>query len=982
MKYLYVLFFALFFLSDAIHGQTRPSVGLRSNTPNVVALTNARIVTSPGNIINNGTLVIRDGIIESAGSGIQPPADAWVTDMKGKSIYPGFIDMWAEIGLSGQDAPDGAVHWNPQVRAWFDAASNFTYKEDEVKKLRSQGFVIANVVSSEGIFRGRSALVSLAESDINRHVIRSGVSQVMSLERSRDLGTGYPTSRMGSIALIRQTFYDADWYERARSAYSDNPGGQVRPETNIALESLLDAGNGRQPVLFEVGDEIDFMRAGSIASEFGLDLWIKGSGHEYRRLQSIKDAGVPVILPLNFPAVPDIESPEKAMNISLQDLRHWDFAPENPAMLADAGVTIAFTASGTGNSPTFYDQVKIAVERGMARGDALAALTTTPARILGIDNKYGSVNKGMAASFIVTSSNLFNPDTKIEEVWIDGIRYEKDKPADSCPRGKWAVRSDELGDPVIDISGTESRLRGAIERNNKKAALRSVKFDNHRISILFQGDSIGLDGIIRLSASFSQDELYGIGEMADGSFINWKADRIESFSEPAGEPGKPSLMSEGRMLYPSMEYGLEEMPQMPGNVIVRNATIWTQGPSGKIENADMLVSGGRIVEVGTNLRAPRNAVVIDATGKHVTPGLIDPHIHSSIRGGVNEVGNNMTPETRVIDVLEPDNIWIYRLLAGGLTTANLLHGSANPVGGQDAVIKMRWGGLPEEMILQGARPGLKLALGENVVRNPAQYPNTRMGAEQIIRDAFQAAKDYAVRWESWESDRKGLPPRKDLQMEALLEVLRGERIVHAHAYRQDEMLMLMRLAEELDFHITSFEHTLEGYKIADKLREHGAAAVIWTDWSSFKVEAADGILYNAKLLMDGGVLTSLHSDNTQLATRMNWEAGKLLPTGIDEIEAMNLITINAAKIIGADHLIGSLEQGKHADFVIWNGHPLSGFTHAEQTWVDGRKYFDRNEDMKKRIKVREERGALIQKASRKNVSGGQNNAARAASSGR
>jgi imidazolonepropionase-like amidohydrolase len=417
-----------------------------------------------------------------------------------------------------------------------------------------------------------------------------------------------------------------------------------------------------------------------------------------------------------------------------------------------------------------------------------------------------------------------------------------------------------------------------------------------------------------------------------------------------------------------MEFGFENTPDMPDNLIVKNATIWTQGPLGKMENADMLISRGKIRQVGRNLSAPRNAMVIDASGKHITPGLVDPHLHTSIRGGVNEVGNNMTPETRIADVLEPDNIWVYRLLAGGLTTANLLHGSANPVGGQDAVVKMRWGCMPDGMILIGAKPGLKLALGENVVRNQGEYPNTRMGAEQIILDAFGAADDYMKKWQEWESGMLRIPPRKDLQLEALAEVLKGERIIHAHAYRQDEMLMLIRLAEKIGVQVASFEHTVEGYKIADILRDHGAAAIVWTDWSSFKVEAADGILFNARTLLEQGVLTSLHSDDTQLATRMNWEAGKMLATGIDEITAMDLITINPARIIGADEKVGSLEPGKDADFVIWNGHPLSGFTHAEQTWLDGRKYFDRQEDIQRREAVRKERTFLIQKAASMNGS--------------
>jgi imidazolonepropionase-like amidohydrolase len=263
--------------------------------------------------------------------------------------------------------------------------------------------------------------------------------------------------------------------------------------------------------------------------------------------------------------------------------------------------------------------------------------------------------------------------------------------------------------------------------------------------------------------------------------------------------------------------------------------------------------------------------------------------------------------------------------------------------------------------LQGAMPGLKLALGENVKGNITRYPNTRQGAEQIIRDAFLAAIDYQARIAAWQKDRKGIPPRRNLQLDALVEVLRGQRLVHAHAYRQDEMQMLMRLAEEIGFRIASFEHAVEGYKIAEVLASHGAAAIVWTDWSSFKMEAYDGIIHNARILLDQGVLTTLHSDNTQLSTRMNWEAGKMLATGIDEIAAMDMITISPARVLGAEKVVGSLEPGKDADFVIWSGHPLSGFTHAEQTWIDGRKYFDRQEDLEKRQEVIRERAALIQK---------------------
>lgn len=253
-----------------------------------------------------------------------------------------------------------------------------------------------------------------------------------------------------------------------------------------------------------------------------------------------------------------------------------------------------------------------------------------------------------------------------------------------------------------------------------------------------------------------------------------------------------------------------------------------------------------------------------------------------------------------------------------------------------------------------------MALGENVKRSPTRFPNTRQGTEQIIRDALQAAVQYGQDLDRQaKHPARGLPVRRDLQQEAILEVIRGQRRAHVHAYRQDEMLMMMRLAEAFGFTIASFEHTLEGYKIADQLRQHGAAAVVWTDWSSFKVEAQDGILYNARLLNDVGVLTSLHSDNTQLATRMNWEAAKTVKTGVDQIEAMNFVTLHPAKIMGIDHRTGSLESGKDADFVVWNGHPLSSFSIPQQTWVDGRKYFDRQADLQQRDQVQKERARIM-----------------------
>ncbi|HBU57668.1 MAG TPA: amidohydrolase, partial [Gemmatimonadetes bacterium] len=474
------------------------------------------------------------------------------------------------------------------------------------------------------------------------------------------------------------------------------------------------------------------------------------------------------------------------------------------------------------------------------------------------------------------------------------------------------------------------------------------------------GEELGYQGTILLAGSVRGDEFFGWTSLpngADPSFSGSREDAYEGPERGAVAMNLPEL--DLPFIRPMMEYGVSSIPEQPGAVVVRNATIWTMGPQGRMENADLLIQNGEVVEVGTNLDAPRGSVEIDGTGKHVTPGLIDPHIHSGV-SSVNESGFAIVPEVRMGDVVTHNNVWMYRQLAGGLTTAMIKHGSANPIGGENVIVKMRWGALPDEIAMDTDTRTVKFALGENPKRRQNRYPDTRMGTQEIIRDHFLAARDYERDWRSWEENQEGIPPRRDMRMEAILDILNQELLISSHGYRADEFLALVRLAEEFDFRVQTLQHGIEAYKIAPELAQSGVAAVVWSDWGGFKMEAYDATAYNARVMMEAGVTTSLHSDNSEIASRMNWEAGKLLRTGLTEQQALSTVTIQSARAIAIDDRVGSLEPGKDGDFVVWNGNPLSQFTRPEQTWLDGRRYFSIDEDMELRERIKDERSRLIQ----------------------
>jgi imidazolonepropionase-like amidohydrolase len=406
--------------------------------------------------------------------------------------------------------------------------------------------------------------------------------------------------------------------------------------------------------------------------------------------------------------------------------------------------------------------------------------------------------------------------------------------------------------------------------------------------------------------------------------------------------------------------------------LIRNATILTV-TKGTLENTDLLLQNGKIARIGKNLTAPAGAQVIDGTGKYVMPGIIDPHSHM-MADAINEGSLSVTSMVRMTDVLNPTAPNIYRALAGGVTTINLLHGSANTIGGQNATLKLKYGREADEMLFPGATPGIKFALGENVTRKnsmaflqqgaPRRYPATRMGQEEVLRDAFTRAQDYKKSWDEYRAavakgDRTAIPPRRDLELEPLVEVLEGKRFVHAHSYRADEILMLLNVADEFGFKVKTLQHVLEGYKIASEIAKHGAGASTFADSWSYKIEAYDAIPYNVAIMMRHGVLTTINSDSDERVRRLNIDAAKMMKYGgLTEEEALKTITYNGAEQLGvADH-VGSIEVGKDADVAIWNGHPLSVYSNVETTFIDGEIFFDKQRDRAMREQMARERAEL------------------------
>ncbi|MFY0608399.1 MAG: amidohydrolase family protein [Cyclobacteriaceae bacterium] len=954
--------------------ETFPKNGASDERLGLYALTNATIYVDYQTKIENATLVVKDGKVVTAGAGVSVPKGAITIDLEGKFIYPGIVEPYSDYGVEkstssrGNGKPqydsklEGPYGWNDAIKSTFNAVEKFAPNKNDASSLRKAGITAVNTFRADGIIRGTSVFTNLADLTSQESIMDADAAFHYSFSKGTSQQQ-YPSSIMGTVALLRQTYYDAKWYAEQ--------GKEV--QTNLTLNAFNQ--NQKLPQVFEAnGGMLRVLLADKIADEFGVNYIIKGSGDEYKRAGEIRKTGASLIIPVVYPDAYDVEDPIDAMTVSLDDMKHWELAPANASILAKEGVEFAFTSSGLKSTDTYWSNIRKAVDAGLDAQFALKALTYTPAKYYNMQSKVGALKKGMLANFFVASGDVFDDETTIHQTWVQGQKYEyKDlNPENYAGKYDFVVADQTY---AMEISGEAGANTAKLIIDDSTDVKVKMVVKAKRVTLTYQLEDDDTDN--RLTGWFVDEGFAGTGVISDGDNIQWTAKRTGDLDEDETKDEEKEESSEedsdeemGKVVYPFLAYGWSEKPSQE-TILFKNATVWTLEGEGRIENADVLIKDGKISAVGQGLSAD-GAKVIDAEGKHVTPGIIDEHSHIAL-SSVNEGSHSITAEVRMYDAIDSEDIDIYRQLAGGVTAAQLLHGSANPVGGQSALVKFRWGSSPEEMKIKGADGYIKFALGENVKQSnwgddyTSRFPQTRMGVEQVYVEGFTRAKEYGEAKAKYAGLSKkakagATAPRTDLQLETLLEIINKERFITCHSYVQSEINMLMKVAEDFGFRINTFTHILEGYKVADKMAAHGVGGSTFSDWWAYKFEVSDAIPYNASLMTMAGVISAINSDDAEMARRLNQEAAKSIKYGgMSEVEALKLVTINPAILLHLDDRMGSLKVGKDADVVLWNNHPLSIYAKPEMTLVDGIVYYSTERDEELRAEITAERNRLIQK---------------------
>ena len=956
----------LFFTLHISHAQEYfpTDSGVKTTKNTAFAFTNATIYVTPTEVLKNATLLIKDGKVDAVGKNVKIPEGTITTDLKGKTIYPSFIDTYSSFGISKPkraasrtrgtqyDASREGYYWNDHIRPDTNPISAFKFDNKKAKDLINAGFGVVNTHMQDGIIRGNGLLIALNPnaSDAYR-ILDTKSGQYFSFQKSVQSRQAYPSSRMGAMALLRQTYLDADWYAKGNMKNKD-----------MALEAL-NANKGLTQI-FETGNHLDALRADKVGDEIGVQFTIVGSGDEYERVSDIKATNANFIIPINFSNAYDVANPLLAQQISLRDMRKWNQEPSNLSVLSKNGVNFALTTHELKSVKSFHKNLQKAIKYGFDETKALAALTTVPANILG-NSSIGNLKTGSHANFIITSGNVFDSSTKIYENWVQGAKNVITDMNVRDITGDYMLSVNNQN-YQLSITGSGAKQKGSIKQGDKKIKSK-FSFKDDWVSITLNEDS----GYTRMLGKVinNSNVMQGTAFDTQGNETTWSASKKVANSKGSSKKKKETDNSAPMVMpvsYPNIGFGNYVQPEQQ-TILIKNVTVWTSEDAGILENTDVLLKDGKIAEIGQGLKA-RRAIEIDGTGKHLTAGIVDEHSHIAA-SSINEGAQNSSAEVTIEDVVDPTDINIYRNISGGTTTAQILHGSANPIGGRSAIIKLKWGENAENMIYENTPKFIKFALGENVKQsrssNGTRFPQTRMGVEQMITDYFTRAKEYDA------LKKSGQPYRKDLEMETLAEILNKERFISCHSYVQSEINMLMKVADKFDFNINTFTHILEGYKVADKMAEHGVGGSTFSDWWAYKYEVNDAIPYNAAIMHNAGVTVAINSDDREMSRRLNQEAAKTVKYGgMSELEAWKTVTINPAKLLHIDDKVGSIKEGKDADVVLWSNHPMSIYAKVEKTIIDGKVFFDRVEDAKKRLAIKEEKSKLINMMLNEKMNGG------------
>ena len=973
MKRIYVWALLMCTAVSAIAQESFPINGIRDIRTGLYAFTNATIIQNEKTKLEKATLLIKQGKIIAVGTSVAIPKDAVVVDCAGKFIYPSFVDPFTDYGAGQAKRPagafnyggpaqflsnkPGAYNWNQAIKPEVNASDVFDTDEAAAKNFRANGFGAVFTHVKDGIARGTGAVVTLATENNNQALLKTKAAAVYSFEKGSSTQS-YPSSLMGSIALLRQTYIDAKWYQT-------KPVGEG---ANLSLEAWNNIQN--IPQIFAADEKWSTVRADRLGDEFGVQYIIKGGDNGYQRIDEIVKTKAAYILNVDFPDAMDVEDPNDARFVSLSDMKHWELAPTNLAAFEKANVSFSISSTDLRDSKTFLANIKKAIRYGLSESKALEALTKTPATMLGVYDQVGSLEAGKWANFIITTEPVFASNAKIIENWVQGNKYEVTSSEWNNYAGKYKLS--------LNVGGTNTDYNLEVKKDlsasiiGTDTLMAKVTINESLVKISFPNKKGRGAEQIRLGGAIVGVIWSGIGTDPAGNKNTWTASLVSPMIAMADtKKNTDTIKPLAKVTFPFAGFGNEKMPSQE-TILIKNATVWTNEKEGVLNNTDVLLKNGKIAKLGKDI-SEAGARVIDGTGKHLSAGIIDEHSHIGALS-INEGAQSVTSEVRIADNLNPEDINIYRQLSGGVTSSHILHGSANTVGGQTQLIKLRWGANDQDLKFAGADGFIKFALGENVKRTTNssnnRFPDTRMGVEQVLNDAFDRALDYQ------KAMKENPNTRRDLELDALVEILNKKRFITCHSYVQPEITYMMRIGDKYGFTVNTFTHILEGYKVADKMKKHGATASTFSDWFMYKTEVQDATGYNAAIMQKVGLNVCINSDDAEMARRLNQEAAKAVKYGgVSEQEAFKMVTLNPAKALHVADKVGSIKTGKDADVVLWSDNPLSIYAKSLYTIVDGTIYFDREKDAAMHKEVAAEKTRLTQKMLGEKRAGGPTRAA-------